>query len=318
MNTAEIQVDKISKNRTAIMGISMVLVVMFHSSFEIHSIPILQAFKMSGDIGVDIFLLVSGIGIYFSLQKNSNYREYIVRRAVRILPACIVVEGLWFVLQDLVLGRGNILGFVKDITSISFWLDGKLTTWYLAVLMVLQAVTPLYLKLLKKYQRLDIISVVLFLGIGIVIRLVPELNQAMGHLLIAILRVPAYVVGLSLGKIIYQKETLRFNKVLVLLIALLVVIAVYGWFPIYIPWSFKYIAYLPLAIFCTMALANLSKNRFLAFMGTYSLAIYLLHEKILWVFTAVLYMLIPDFHFLIMLNIVTILVTLICSKYLKI
>lgn len=54
----------LSKRRTQIMGFAMLAVVYFHSGFDLSMIPLLQILKQWGDIGVDIFLVMSGIGIY--------------------------------------------------------------------------------------------------------------------------------------------------------------------------------------------------------------------------------------------------------------
>ena len=60
----------LSQFRAAIMGISMVFVIMFHQGFISGLIPFF--FHKTGYLGVDAFLFISGFGIYFSLNKNNT------------------------------------------------------------------------------------------------------------------------------------------------------------------------------------------------------------------------------------------------------
>lgn len=57
----------ISTYRTQLMGVAMLWVVLFHATFSINN-P-LQGVKAIGYGGVDIFLMLSGMGLYFSYKK---------------------------------------------------------------------------------------------------------------------------------------------------------------------------------------------------------------------------------------------------------
>lgn len=80
----------LSKHRSFIMGIAMMMIMLHHLYFV--GFPCNTLALDYGMLGVDIFLLLSGFGIYFSLAKNwdkpigSFYR----RRLVRIFPAAIL------------------------------------------------------------------------------------------------------------------------------------------------------------------------------------------------------------------------------------
>lgn len=112
--------ERFSNARTSIMGYAMLLVVVFHSSIDVGSIGIINFIKSIGDIGVDIFLFVSGIGIWFALQKYQRFTEYWHRRLLRIVPAFFLINTLWFVAYDLVLLHTDAITFFWDITSLSF------------------------------------------------------------------------------------------------------------------------------------------------------------------------------------------------------
>lgn len=271
------------------MGVSMMLVVLFHSGFELSAVPILSLLKQWGDIGVDMFLLMSGMGIYHSLNKKPDTAAYIRNRFRRILPAHLIVCGCWFFFLDIVLYREGILTFLMDVTSLNFWINGRLTTWYLSSLLVMQVLTPMYIKIWKKHPRLDWFSIpVAYLLCG-VITYTPVLNSALEHLLVY--RIPAYLVGLSIGKkICEQRSEISVSApvvICVLGLSSLVLAISSGLTPFYLRWVLRYAAYLPLAIMLCVVVTLIPDNKLLAFWGKQSLEIYLLHEKVLWVLSVI-------------------------------
>ena len=60
----------ISQYRLAIMGISMIFVILFHQGFVSGIIP--SFFHKIGYLGVDAFLFISGFGIYFLMSEYKN------------------------------------------------------------------------------------------------------------------------------------------------------------------------------------------------------------------------------------------------------
>lgn len=72
------------------MGFAILWVMYFH-------IPLKFATEIGwfthriGFYGVDIFLFLSGLGVYFSLMKRPNVLRFYKARLVRILPAYVIV-----------------------------------------------------------------------------------------------------------------------------------------------------------------------------------------------------------------------------------
>lgn len=75
--------ELISKNRSSIYGITMIWIMLFHSSFTFSTpwmLPLSIA-KDMGRCGVDVFLFLSGISLYFSLSKRgSSLKDFYIRR----------------------------------------------------------------------------------------------------------------------------------------------------------------------------------------------------------------------------------------------
>lgn len=279
----------LSKRRTQIMGFAMLSVVFFHSGFDLSMIPLLQLLKQWGDIGVDIFLVMSGIGIYHSLSRKPDVSSYLRSRVRRIVPAHLLVSSVWFFFLDMILYKEGFVTFLMDVTSLSFWINGRLTTWYLSSLLVMQFLSPFYVNLWKKHPALDRVAIpVVILGC-LCITYTPALNQALEHLLIAFYRIPAFLVGLSIGRRICEnRSTLSISAPLGLLLlggSICILVISSGLTPLYLRWVLRYAVYLPIALALCFAVIHVPENKLFRYFGTRSLEIFLLHDKVVWVTT---------------------------------
>ena len=64
------ELSLISQYRTALMGIATIMILVCHSAGPI-SMPSIIGYPISYlNIGVDIFLFLSGMGMYYSLKKR--------------------------------------------------------------------------------------------------------------------------------------------------------------------------------------------------------------------------------------------------------
>ena len=68
----------ISKHRTCLMALAMIWIGFNHSNFPFQS-KIVNFFILCGYCGVDIFIFLSGFGLYYALKKEPTYKEYIKR-----------------------------------------------------------------------------------------------------------------------------------------------------------------------------------------------------------------------------------------------
>ncbi len=299
------------------MGVAMILVVFFHSSFDLSTITPLECLKNTGDIGVDIFFLMSGFGVYFSLQKGGTSKEFYKKRVIRILPAYFIAQGTWFVIFDIIINH-NFLDFFLDISTLNFWINGRLAGWYIAACLLLYAFSPIWFKLRGKLSCISVVIVIVFYTLSVLIRLT-SLNVLFGHLLIFTFRVPCYFIGLEFGAAYWNNKTIKVPRIIfypVLLFSAAIVVVALGYSPWYIPWAFKYLAYLPLTIGIVIAAYKIPLNIILKFFGTYSLEIYLTHEKTLF-FVSMLFRKLSFEKLFLLHNIVAIVVSLLVAWLLK-
>ena len=120
----------ISNSRSFLFGIATLMILFFHSTIEIPSsnwfLKIIGFIKQFGNTGVDIFLFLSAVGLYFSLKKDSNVKKFYIKRIVRILPALLLVNLLWFAYKN----DGGIKEYLLSVTGLSIFVTGDRTCWF--------------------------------------------------------------------------------------------------------------------------------------------------------------------------------------------
>ena len=102
MKIKDIELANISRFRGELMGAAMLFIILFHVG-----LPREDAFyglRRMGNVGVDMFLFLSGIGLWFSWVKNPDVKRFFIRRYLRIYPAWPVfmaeVRGTGFISSE--------------------------------------------------------------------------------------------------------------------------------------------------------------------------------------------------------------------------
>lgn len=83
----------ISAHRQFLYGISALWILFFHMNAELPmhgGFRILRLIQSAGNCGVEIFLLLTGYGLYASLNRNSNVLRFYRRRLARVLLPALV------------------------------------------------------------------------------------------------------------------------------------------------------------------------------------------------------------------------------------
>lgn len=86
----------------------------------------------NGGIGVDVFLILSGMGPYYSSSKGMNLKEYYIKRFIRIFPIYIVVVVLMSIGNFH--GIGNLL---LKMSTIGYWVNGIYYDWFIPFIVLM-------------------------------------------------------------------------------------------------------------------------------------------------------------------------------------
>jgi len=126
----------ISTYRSELMGWSIVWIMALHFTFT--QIKPLGFLAQYGFAGVDIFMLVSGFGLYFSLDKNSHIFTFYRKRFLRIFPTYYILG----IFASIILYHDSILTYLFRYTTIGFWTGGVYGDWYIPSIVLLYILMP--------------------------------------------------------------------------------------------------------------------------------------------------------------------------------
>ena len=93
MRIPDIELANISRYRGELMGAAMLFIILFH--VELSRWDPFFGLRRMGNIGVDIFLFLSGIGLWFSWMKHPDWRRFFRHRYLRIYPSWIIIACLY-------------------------------------------------------------------------------------------------------------------------------------------------------------------------------------------------------------------------------
>lgn len=213
-------INLLSKYRPQLMGLAMLLILIFHTGIDVSNINIIRSLKDIGDVGVDIFLLLSGIGLYFSYTKNSDKNYFYKKRVLRILPTFIPVAVVWYSAFALVF-RGKIEDILLGVTTLSFWIKGNMTWWFISAILVLYIFTPFYIDFFEKSPRkITIFTVLVLTTLGLLIRFT-SLDNILDYLLVFICRIPIFIIGIYIGYVIFNNKGLLLNDTIIYVLSII-------------------------------------------------------------------------------------------------
>jgi peptidoglycan/LPS O-acetylase OafA/YrhL len=206
----------ISKNRNLLFGVAIIWVMLRHS-MEYPGIKKWIGFQKSkylaetfnlvnmGGIGVDIFLFLSGIGLYYSFSKNSNIKEFYIKRLKRVLIPYLILGGAYLIIRD-VISQGDMVSFFKDISWITYYTEGLTTHWYINFILLMYLIYPvIYYLLENKYRNLFFVLLLAcsFSIIYVMYNYNLELFQNIDK---SVTRIPIFIIGCYWGKFVKLKK----------------------------------------------------------------------------------------------------------------
>lgn len=287
MKIPSIELANISRFRAEQMGAAMLFVILFHVALD-RGDPF-YGLRRCGNVGVDIFLFLSGVGLWFSWVKTPDVLRFYRRRLLRIVPTWIVVATAFY-LPDYLGARRfshSIVDLIGDITiNWDFWLHDELTFWYVPAIMALYLVAPWYMRLVQSrpvYRWLPLLMVIWC----VMVQWVLPIHDAVGHIEIFWSRVPIFFIGINFGEMVRTRRQLSSDAVWLLLVTFLMTFGTclyleqvrHGQFPLFV----ERMLYIPFTV-CTVLVMNRIfrrtpqwVNRLFRFVGALSLEAYLIH-----------------------------------------
>ena len=193
----------VSKHRSAIMGFAILWIMLFHLPVPT-DFSAIDFIKSIGYGGVDVFLFLSGFGLYFSMsRKNFILKKYYKSRFFRIVPE------FWFVLCVVFLVQMNFnlnsfYSLICRATTLGYWVKRYDDLWFISCILLLYTIFPIYFRLFKKYGTKVSLF---FIGAGLSLILIYALTciffydnkNFRGMIILTYARIPIFFIGATFG-----------------------------------------------------------------------------------------------------------------------
>lgn len=223
----------ISKYRTLLMGIAIITIIIFHFvedcyNANYHYEGFIRLYKIViGSSGVDIFLLLSGFGLYYSFKKNNNTKEFYLKRFTKILIPYLIVAIPALFIKDILLDGAGIIKYIKDITFITLFTDGVRWHWYIFFISVCYLLFPYLFKVFdsSKDDITDHMRLMTLISFTTIICIMLQLycKEVFSNINIFMLRLTPFICGVLLGKYSYKKVEIKKHYIVISFLALFLI-----------------------------------------------------------------------------------------------
>ncbi|MBQ8210395.1 MAG: acyltransferase [Clostridia bacterium] len=301
----------LSKYRTELYGVATLMIMVFHCQHFIQFPGILNTIGKHLNYGVDIFLLLSGICLYFSFSKDSNYGTFMKKRCERTLVPYLII-GLFFWIWKYIIAEPDILDFLYNASGFSlillkrenYLVIGEPTIWYVAFIMAMYAIYPIiynaYFKTTEKRSKQNFAAMLLF-AFAISLFIKAYTPASFDEAEISLTRIPVFLMGCYFGKAVKEKQKFRLQDYILFFMCiplkLIISFIIKSNDIIFHRYLGLFAAFLICfaVVFVLEAVSNIKfiitpVKKVLTFFGTISLEVYIIHVML---YNALLYY-IPD------------------------
>lgn len=277
------KLELLSKCRAELMGLSIIMIMLFHTFFGNKSNCCL-IWISTFEIGVEFFAILSAIGLHYSLSRNPNVCDFYKKRLLRIVPTVLLVTVFFYVVWHREPFSWLLLLRLTTFNEII----GEHTYWFICYILLCYIIAPFWYKICKKLEGVSVwCSMLLCVAIYIMLNfLVEVLNLKCG---LVLNRIPCFLFGMLIAKYVKKSEKIKIKYV--------VPVSVVGWMILCIMSAamvstsymrFVFLLISPFMLLTLSKIVDLSSVAFreiLKWLGGITLEIYLLHENIIMLFT---------------------------------
>ena len=265
-----IRLGELSKFRSELMGTAMAFIMASHT---------IGRFAPYGNIGVEWFLILSGVGLFFSLSKDYNVKRFYKKRFRRIVPTYLLVSIPFF----LIAFPFNLKQFLIRISGLNLAFYWERYFWFIPMILLCYLIAPFYFKFISRYRYSSLFPFVLAIVIFFISFHTPRTQ-------IMITRFPIFLLGMHLGQAVYEDKTIfnckpQWLSFLIPALAMICVVAI-NYVPhlIEVERQVYFLCGIPSLLFILSIVKYLVKvkpvQRLLALMGEISLELFLVHPCI--------------------------------------
>lgn len=205
------------RHRAGLMGIAAVMIYFAHAYAFVNLKGIAASLFSLGNVGVDIFLLLTGFGMAFSFSRRPGLRAFYHKRAVRIGVPFLCLSVPYFLYADFFMfasSRATFTRFALDCSSLSYWIFHT-GAWYVSMLVPLYLATPLWASFERQFSQKAFpafIGVALSLVLYFTMTGLPALDPVAANVAFVAKRLPSFFVGFWIGSTFLLGNLLRMRR----------------------------------------------------------------------------------------------------------
>ena len=154
--------------RKEIFGLATITILLFHLNIYVPSPQPFAFFLAKGNIGVDVFLMLSALGLYNSIRKNTIPQFY-KHRFLRVFLPYLLGGAVYFIWYDFSYLKDGFLQFILNLSTLNYWKTNIHPLWYVALLLVIYAVYPLLYQLDKRTRHVSSIFIGVLVAVGLTV-----------------------------------------------------------------------------------------------------------------------------------------------------
>lgn len=286
--------------RNAIYGFAALWIVIFHgvllANIKAEFDPSIYLIRDSidmGNIGVDVFVFLSGICLFFSYSKKPKLGQFYYKRFVRVYIPYLIMT-LPYIIYFFVIGEIDLPLMIKTILTVNTWTGeiDPIDFWYVSAILVFYLLYPLIFRFIFRenpkgkmpQEKAEFVRMLILVGISFAVSLIvyycfiDAYNNVLSRMLS---RFTVFIVGTYVGKLVKEKKS--FHEAF--LIASVIILA--GAYPLYEGnilvgvWSRYYGSLTGIALVFLLSqffvlVSEFKIDRFFAFFGPFSFEIYIL------------------------------------------
>lgn len=291
MNFLKFELEELSNKRTQLMGLATLMIIICHASASHVLMPHWLSKLMDlGNYGVDIFLFLSGLGLFYSLSKKNviggieqcgvwrGVVNFCKARFYRIYVPYLLVF-IPYSLLYLSLKKYTIADGLLCVSALEYWFYHR-GAWFVSLIVVLYLLAPMLYKMFLSKGKWFYLGVFI-LGIMVLCKMS---NEGVSHtnviqnIQFAFGRIPSFLIGMAIAYACKDKKTVSVIWLLVLAITGIVLAKVFS-LGFLTAWMI-----IPFIMWLFVVLINLTVktwiNKALLFLGGISLESYLTNISI--------------------------------------
>ena len=271
MNKLLFNYSDISTYRSELMGWAIIWIMMLHFTFN--QIKPLGFIAQYGFAGVEIFLFVSGFGLYFSLDNDNSTICFYKKRLIRIFPTYYLI-GFF---ASLFIFHDNIPTYLFRYTTIGFWTRSPYWEWYIPSLVILYIMSPFIKAMIEKHINI-LLSLIIPGILGIAFLFIDRESIIDREHFFFLYRIPSFIFGMLCAYWMKKKNSnILFLSILLFSIPFFILLYPYH-HQVYNYKYFSLIFLLPSFIISFLLISKCIKpiNPIISTIGNASLEIYLI------------------------------------------